>query len=313
MSLPLYMVGPDADRFDQSFLSSLYPLGAAAVKALPHRRRLYIKLRIPLKESLDTALVLLRGKGAGRIHQPASRPDHAPGPVQDLSLPSGTHGHIFLAPMASGLFVLPKHPLPGAGGVHHHLVKKTGKAQGKLPRLLICHHPVGNAHPLHVLGQDLCPGWMDLIGYQKSTAFKPSPDLGRLPPWRAAQIQNLVPWPCVQKLSHRHGAWLLDIVNPSLMPDMPSRPRVPVIIIPALCPGDLFKSKPGRKLQNRRRVQNLQWVQPQPRRPLLPIAFHKPGVLPLPQKPSHLLEKLLWKLYMLMLVPCHHICLPLMP
>ena len=75
-------------------------------------------------------LVLLRGEGAGGIHQPASGCYQPGGTVQNLPLAAGTHLNRLLAPVGDGGFLLAEHALSGAGGIHQHPVEEAGESAG---------------------------------------------------------------------------------------------------------------------------------------------------------------------------------------
>ena len=87
------------------------------------RDRLHRKLRMAVQKPGDRQLVLLRGKGAGGIHQPSAGTQHPGGSVQNGVLPGGAQADIIHAPAGKGLGLLAKHPLAGAGSIHQHPVE----------------------------------------------------------------------------------------------------------------------------------------------------------------------------------------------
>ena len=95
------------------------------------------------------------------------------------------------APLISRIFIFSEHSFSGTGGVHHDAVKKFPKCAGKSGRCHVGDDPVCNAHPLHVLRQDLRPGRVDLIADQKSLLSHFSGQMSAFSPRCSAEIQDL--------------------------------------------------------------------------------------------------------------------------
>ena len=77
MAFSLQPVGKDAERPGQltpqiSLRVNPRPPGLSTVKALIPVYRLHLEIRVALQEMQHRALILLRGKGTGRIDHPAS-------------------------------------------------------------------------------------------------------------------------------------------------------------------------------------------------------------------------------------------------
>ncbi len=205
MPLSLYLVRPEA----------------------PHALRRQPKGSVPCQKALNASLVLLPGKGTGRIDQPAPRLKHPGGTVQNFILP----------PLLTGGLVLAEHPLPGAGRIHKNPVKIPRQPLRQTLRRLIGDTGVSDSHPLYVFRQDLCPAGMNLIAQQKPPALQLGGQLRALAPGGRAQIQHPVSGPRSQKLRRQHGAGLLNIIEPGLMAGMLSRPVGRLIIISVFRPG----------------------------------------------------------------------------
>ena len=192
-----------------------------------------------LQEAADAPLILLRSEGTGGVDQPSAGPHHIRRAIQNQVLSLGAHLHVFFAPFLTRLFLPAEHPLPGAGRVHQHPVEIAREALRQPFRRLAGHHGVGNSHPLHVFRQDLRPGGMDLVAEQNPLPAHGRPDLRSLSARRGAQIQHPFPGTGVQEGRGRHGAGLLNIIDPGLVPGMFSRLILLSVIKTVSLPGNL--------------------------------------------------------------------------
>ena len=163
MALSFHLVGPDAEGVSQFFSSALHPVRSSRTEQAAGAHLLDLELRVGPEEGFDTALIFLRGEGAGGIDETAAAFQHSGSVVKDFLLPGGAQFYIVGAPLGSGSLVFAEHALPGAGGVHHNLVKEFREILRQAAGILVDHHRVGHAHPLHILGQDFGSGGVDFI------------------------------------------------------------------------------------------------------------------------------------------------------
>ena len=140
MSLPQQLMGPQAE-------APVFP-GLEPWRVHGFRD----KFGMVFQEPRHRLLVLLRGEGAGGIHQPPAGTNQRRRGIQDFLLPPGAHLHGLLAPVRDGGLLLPEHPLPGTGCVHQHPVKESGKPLRQGGRMLVGHQGVGHGHALDVPG-----------------------------------------------------------------------------------------------------------------------------------------------------------------
>ena len=140
MSLPQQLMGPQAE-------APVFP-GLEPWRVHGFRD----KFGVIFQKPRHRPLVLLRGKGAGGIHQPPAGTNQRRGGTQNFRLPTGAHLHGLLTPVRDGGFLFPEHSLSGTGRVHQHPVKETGKPLRQGGRMLVGHQCVRNGHALNVPG-----------------------------------------------------------------------------------------------------------------------------------------------------------------
>lgn len=220
MALAPKPVGPEAEGMLQP------RSGAAVPRGEPGGFQGFdFKFRVTGQESGHSALVLLRGEGAGGIDQTTTGGQKRRGRIQDSRLPPRAHLHQLRAPVGQSGGLLPEHPLPGTGGVHQHPVKPAGKPLGQALWGLLEHQGVGDGHALHILGQDFGAFWVILVAHQQPLPLHLSRQLGGLAPGGGAQIQDPLTRLHAQQLRRSHGAGLLEIVQSRLVPGVQARPR----------------------------------------------------------------------------------------
>ena len=244
MALAPQLMGPQSVRFYCTLQRMFHPFRMSrrepAVKGgFAHR----MKIGMQLQKCPDGSLIFLRCKRTCGVHQRPAGQQHPGRRFQNALLPFCTVLHIVRAPLFTRLRVFAEHPLTGAGSVHHDPVKECRKPLRQPIRRLVGHHCVGNAHPLHILSQDLRPGRVDLIGHQQTHALHVRGQMGRLAAGSRAQIQHPLSGSCPCQLPHRHGAGLLHIVKSRLMVHMPTRPVFLSIIKAVSRPGHPFQRK----------------------------------------------------------------------
>ena len=97
------------------------------------------------------------------------------------------------APLISGILILSEHSFSGTRRVHHDPIKKLWKRRCKLKRIHVRHHRISDTEALDILGQDLCPGRMDLIADQKPLSAHFSRKMGGFSSGCRTEIQNPLP------------------------------------------------------------------------------------------------------------------------
>ena len=248
MALPTGLMGPDTDRFSKLVpllfrAHRLRPLRPALRKKSGGTGPLQAEFRVTLQKPGRCLFVFLRGKGTGGIKDPSAGPHHGSRTVQDLVLTGRAHGYLGRAPFQPCILILPEHPFPGAGSVHGDAIKKLPEPRDQARRLHIGDHCISDPHALDVLGQDLCPGRMDLIAHQKPLLFHLSCQMGTLSAWSRTEVQDPFSRPGIQGLGARLGAGLLDIIGPRLMERVLSRPELLRIIKSLPAPGDPLQAR----------------------------------------------------------------------
>ena len=185
---------------------------------------LNLKFRMAGQKRGHRPLILLGGEGAGGVHQTPAGGQKLRRCVQNPGLPPGAHLHQLWAPVFQGGCLLPEHPLPGAGGIHQHPVEPAGKPLGQPLRRLLEYQGVGNGHALHVLGENFGTLWVILVAYQQALPSHLGRQLGGLAAGSGAQIQDPQARLHPQQLRRGHGAGLLQVVQPRLMPGVQAGP-----------------------------------------------------------------------------------------
>ena len=273
------------------------PLAAVHGVDAPHRQALHPRaakpgldgeqgeLRVGGEEPADVVLVLLPGEGAGGVHQHAPLPHRQGRGIQNGPLALGAGGGALRAPLGHGGRVPAEHALPGAGGVHQHLVKEALEALAQPLGVAGGHHGVWHPQTFHVGEQRLGPGFHNLVGPEQPLPGQQPGNLGGLAPGGGAQIQHLLPGLGVQHRDRRAGRGLLHVEQPGVVGGQAAH---------TLLPGGEGVAQGGerRGLQGKgqRRLQlglaALEGVAAQAPAGGLLIALEKGGVL-CPQKPLH--------------------------
>ena len=225
------------------------------------------------------------GEGAGGGHQHAPLPHRQGRGIQNGPLALGAGGGALRAPLGHGGRVPAEHALPGAGGVHQHLVKEALEALAQPLGVAGGHHGVWHPQTFHVGEQRLGPGFHNLVGPEQPLPGQQPGNLGGLAPGGGAQIQHLLPGLGVQHRDRRAGRGLLHVEQPGVVGGQAAHP---------LLPGGEGVAQGGerRGLQGKgqRRLQlglaALEGVAAQAPAGGLLVALEKGGVL-CPQKPLH--------------------------
>ena len=150
MSLALQLVRPESYGMFDSVCGSFHPFRMSRFHSVPVFYRNNGKLRVPFQKSADTPLILLRGKGTGRIDKSSADRQHLCRIVQDLILSFRTHCHVFGAPLNAGLLIFSEHPLPRTGSIHQDSVKISRKMLSENIRGMIHHDGIGDPHSLNI-------------------------------------------------------------------------------------------------------------------------------------------------------------------
>ena len=187
------------------------------------------ELRVGGEEPADVVLVLLPGEGAGGVHQHAPLPHRQGRGIQNGPLALGAGGGALRAPLGHGGRVPAEHALPGAGGVHQHLVKEALEALAQ---------PLGVAggHPRRLAPPDV-PRWRAApgpgISQSRWTRAAPPRPAARQSGWTCPRGRRTNPAPSpragggVQHRDRRAGRGLLHVEQPGVVGGQAAHPLLP--------------------------------------------------------------------------------------
>ena len=177
----------------------------------------------------EGALVLIRGKGAGGVDEPSARGEHLQSGIQDLILAAGTEGDILFAPLLQSHRLLAEHSLAGAGSVHDNAVKEAREPLCQPVGGFIQHSGIADAHALHIPGEDSGTLGVDLIGDEQAAISCKGGQMAGLAAGSGTEVQHSLAGPGSSDFRHCHGAGLLNIVDPGIMPGVKAGTQFPVI------------------------------------------------------------------------------------
>ena len=231
VSLPAQAVRPQPDgaAYCREAARLLIPLRMCGCKicrpGLSEIDRTDTKLRMSHEKGADAALILLRRKSAGRVHQRAALAQHTGRRVENRRLPFRTEPDVLHTPARERRLFLPEHPLSGARRIDQNPVKERRKMLRQRRRLHVCDHRMSDSHPLHILGENPRALRMNFIRDKKPLPLHHRSQLRRLSAGCRAQIKNALPRRRAGERRRRHRRRFLNIIKAGLMIRMLPRPH----------------------------------------------------------------------------------------
>ena len=152
MSLAVHFVWENAYTFSE-ILISISPFRYSRRKSFIRRKLQKLHILSLFQKVGNGSLILLRGKGTGRIKKKSAGTEHICRLKNQFPLYSGQFMRFFRSPVFCQSFFLSEHSLSGAGSIQKDFVEKFRELFCKAGRRFICDKTVGNAEKLQIAKQ----------------------------------------------------------------------------------------------------------------------------------------------------------------